>query len=48
MVGHELAFTGLVTRGGKRRTTGMKKGMEESYVEDLANHDGPESCVGDP
>ena len=25
----------------KRRTTGMKKGMEESYVEDLASHDGP-------
>ena len=25
----------------KRRTTGMKKGMEESYVEDLANRDGP-------
>ena len=22
--------------------------MEESYVEDLASHDGPESCVGDP
>ena len=26
---------------GKRRTTGMKKGMEESYIEDLANCDGP-------
>src|SRR3954451_19500841 len=25
----------------KRRTTGMKKGTEESYVEDLASHDGP-------
>ena len=25
----------------KRRTTGMKKGMEESYIEDLANRDGP-------
>jgi hypothetical protein len=25
----------------KRRTTGMKKGMEESYVKDLANRDGP-------
>jgi hypothetical protein len=22
--------------------------MKGSYVEDLANHDGPESCVGDP
>jgi hypothetical protein len=33
---------------GKRRTTGMKKGMKESYIEDLANHDGPEPCVGDP
>ena len=31
---------------GKRRTTGMKKGMKESYIEDLANHDGPEPCVG--
>jgi len=26
---------------GKRRTTGRKKGMEESYVEDLASHGGP-------
>ena len=33
---------------GKRRTTGMEKGMEESYVEDLASHGDPESCVGDP
>jgi hypothetical protein len=33
---------------GKRRTTGMKKGMKESYIEDLANHDVPEPCVGDP
>ena len=33
---------------GKRRTTGMKKGMKESYIEDLANHGGPEPCVGDP
>ena len=33
---------------GKRRTTGMEKGMKESYIEDLANHDGPEPCVGDP
>ena len=22
--------------------------MEESYIEDLASHGGPESCVGDP
>ncbi len=33
---------------GKRRTTGMEKGMKESYVEDLASHGVPESCVGDP
>ena len=33
---------------GKRRTTGMRKGMREPYVEDLASHGGPESCVGDP
>jgi hypothetical protein len=33
---------------GKRRTTGMRKGMKEPYVEDLASHGGPESCVGDP
>jgi hypothetical protein len=26
---------------GKRRTTGMRKGMKESYVEDLASHGGP-------
>src|SRR5450755_3411615 len=26
---------------GKRRTTGMKKGMKESYVEELASHDVP-------
>ena len=26
----------------------MKKGMKESYVEGLANHGGPEPCVGDP
>ena len=33
---------------GKRRTTGMRKGMREPYVEDIASHGGPESCVGDP
>jgi hypothetical protein len=32
----------------KRRTTGMKMGMEESYVEGVASHGGPGSCVGDP
>ena len=26
---------------GKRRTTGMKKGMKESYVEDLGCRGGP-------
>jgi hypothetical protein len=31
-----------------RRETGMKKEMEELYVEGLAIHGGPESCVGDP
>ena len=38
----------LAPSHGKRRTTGMEKGMEESYVEDLASHDGPDPCVGDP
>src|SRR5437762_2639282 len=33
---------------GKRQTTGMRKGMREPYVEDIASHGGPESCVGDP
>ena len=33
---------------GKRRTTGMRMGMREPYVEDIASHDGLESCVGDP
>ena len=33
---------------GKRRTTGMRKGMRGSYIEVLATHDGPEPCVGDP
>jgi hypothetical protein len=26
---------------GKRRTTGMRKGMKESYIEVLATHGGP-------
>src|SRR5664280_2531485 len=30
---------------GKRRTTGMKKGMKESYIEDLANHGGPDHAL---
>ena len=29
----------------KRRTTGMKKGMKESYIEDLANRDGPDHAL---
>src|SRR4051812_48419694 len=33
---------------GKRRTTGMRKGMRGSYIGDLASHGGPESCVGVP
>jgi DNA-binding SARP family transcriptional activator len=33
----------LAPFSGKRRTTGMKKGMKESYIEDPANHGGPES-----
>ena len=40
-----LYIEGVAIHGGpepwKRRTTGMEKGMEESYVEDLASHDGP-------
>ena len=34
-------FQGMIAEYGKRRTTGRKKGMEESYVEDLASHGGP-------
>jgi hypothetical protein len=30
---------------GKCRTTGMKKGMKESHIEDLANHDGPDHAL---
>ena len=30
---------------GKRRTTGMKKGMKESYIEDLASHGGPDHAL---
>jgi hypothetical protein len=27
---------------GKRRTTRMRKGMREPYVQDIASHGGPE------
>ena len=30
---------------GKRRTTGMKKGMKESYTEELASHGGPDHAL---
>jgi hypothetical protein len=30
---------------GKRRTTGMEKGMEESYIEDPASHGGPDHAL---
>ena len=34
---------------GKRRDkTGMGKGMRTPYIEGVATHSGPESCVGDP
>jgi hypothetical protein len=33
---------------GKRRETGMEKEMKVLYVEGVATHDGPESCVGVP
>ena len=37
------------TDWGKRRDkTVMREGMRTPYVEVLATHDGPESCVGDP
>ena len=39
--GHSARAGSLSLKPRKRRTTGMKKGMEESYVEDLANRDGP-------
>ena len=29
----------------KRRTTGMKKGMKESYIEDPASHGGPDHAL---
>jgi hypothetical protein len=32
--------------GSVRRETGMGKEMRELYVEGVAIHDGPESCVG--
>src|ERR1035441_1114274 len=36
-----VALLRLSLEPRKRRTTGMKKGMEEAYIEDLANRDGP-------
>ena len=30
---------------GKRRTTGMRKGMRESYIEELASHGGPDHAL---
>ena len=35
----------LAPFSGKRRTTGIKKGMKESYIEDLANHGGPDHAL---
>jgi len=46
---NNLAVASLIAAfSGKRRTTGMKKGMKESYIKTQANRDGPESCVGVP
>ena len=36
-----IQMQGVIAEYGKRRTTGMRKGMKESYVEDLASHGGP-------
>jgi hypothetical protein len=30
----------------RRDKTGMEERMEEPYIEGVATHDGPESCVG--
>ncbi|MCA1699885.1 MAG: group II intron reverse transcriptase/maturase [Actinobacteria bacterium] len=38
-------FLGLTHICGKRRTTGMEKGMKESYIEDLASHGGPDHAL---
>ena len=43
-----IQMQGVIAEYGKRRTTGMEKGMQESYVEELASHGDPESCVGVP
>ncbi len=40
-----FTFLGFTHICGKRRTTGMKKGMKESYIEDLANHGGPDHAL---
>jgi hypothetical protein len=31
---------------GAPGSTGMEERMEESYIEGVANRDGPESCAG--
>jgi len=36
-----IQMQGVIAEYGKRRTTGMTKGMKESYVEDLASHGDP-------
>ena len=33
---------------GKAPEIGMKKEMKVLYIEGVASHDGPESCVGVP
>jgi len=38
-------FLGFTHICGKRRTTGMEKGMKESYIEDLASHGGPDHAL---
>ncbi len=38
-------FLGFTHVCGKRRTTGMEKGMKESYIEDLASHGGPDHAL---
>ena len=40
-----FAFLGFTHMCGKRRTTGMKKGMKELYTEGLAIHGGPDHAL---
>ena len=40
-----FGFLGFTHVCGKRRTTGMEKGMKESYIEDLASHGGPDHAL---